>query len=125
MAESYLKRIERLERNTRIDGFYMLFLLGLVIALCGGMGNTMAIAHNGGKMPVLSAYDFNLSSHYSFTNRFEVNSYALTDRFNIGNYYFSPGDILILFGLIIAGYGIGRFSSLTLINIKLQMKKIK
>ena len=77
-------------------------VLFLVVMCIGGLVNVLAIALNGGRMPVLT--DERLISeeyHFPFTDKNEVKGFYYTDLIPFfGHSYWSFGDALIIFGVI-------------------------
>ena len=83
--------------------FFMSIFANLI--LIGGIFNLIAVAYNGGKMPVYDSSNYFMDSPHHFSYAFfkDVNFPIFTDIFNFFEcYYFSIGDIFILFGMVFA-----------------------
>lgn len=84
------------------------FMLALII---GFLIQYVAISSNGYRMPVLSNYEFEDNSHFTYQDKSEVNFWFFTDIINIPNKWFffviSIGDLVVIFaclGLFINAY---------------------
>lgn len=61
--------------------------------------NFVVITNNGGKMPVYK-YAINSEEHFTYHNPKEIKYPSLSDKFSVGNYIVSIGDIVLTFALI-------------------------
>jgi hypothetical protein len=72
-----------------------IFLLILFLAI---ILNTLPVLNNDCRMPVLTQYAIDDTTHFSFENNHEVNYPYFSDIFRINNVYFSIGDLFFLIG---------------------------
>jgi len=87
------QKIISLQRRVIVLLFISLFLICLI--LLGGQMNSLAISENNNKMPVLSQVKYSTQTHFSYSDPSEINYSLLSDRFSIGKWIYSLGDLLM------------------------------
>lgn len=74
-----------------------IFFSCLFMFVLGGLFNTMAVAENGGKMPVYSTdFAFSDDSHTIINNFSEVKNPKLIDKYPFFGFIFSIGDLIMI-----------------------------
>lgn len=86
--------------DTKKLDFKLNIMFASILIIVGGMFNLFAIVVNDGKMPVLIDYYFEGEMHRGFTSCDEITYCYIADVLNIGNIYFSLGDIFITIGVM-------------------------
>jgi len=98
----------------------------LFIAYFGVFCNILVTSVNGGMMPVLDNGNLTLDSsytksHFEYSSDHSINKSYLADNFYLGNFIFSVGDLLMIFG----AFFIFIFGCANLINAFRRRKLIK
>ncbi|NOZ47382.1 MAG: DUF5317 domain-containing protein [Chlorobi bacterium] len=77
-----------------------LMVISLILPYFGGSLNNFVVSVNSGKMPVYTNLLIsNTNTHFTFNKFGKVNWGILSDIINIGNTYYSIGDLMIYCGL--------------------------
>jgi len=79
----------------RLCLYLFLFNITSGIHIAGSAMNVLAIKSNDFRMPVYSELNYSTDSHFSFTEKEEINNYLLTDIIPFGNWMWSVGDFLV------------------------------
>lgn len=94
----------------KINKWRALFIFSTIlnIALIGFSMNMLAVAQNGGKMPVYAPLNTPIKTpqtHFVFDNKCDVNFFLFTDILNYRQTHYSIGDLLITLAIALAvGY---------------------
>lgn len=76
-----------------------LFTISITLAYSGAMMNDIAVRSNSCKMPVLSNFDFETDTHFTYQEFSQVNNSKFTDIYHIKDTTYSLGDFLIYGGI--------------------------
>lgn len=88
--------------NQEYYKYLMWILLALNLFTIGGMSNLIAIATNGGKMPIITnLFEANTRTFFTATSSDLINSPELADKFVFFGRIHSLGDIVIYLSFII------------------------
>ena len=95
-------KLKKVYKEINKNGMYFFILFICVNGMwIGTIFNFLAIQYNEGKMPVLGNFSTDSTKHFTFQNKSEVNYYYFSDIFRIKNLYFSLGDFIMIFFLMI------------------------
>ena len=65
----------------------------------GALFNQEALLKNGGKMPVLSDYQYSTSTHFSYQDKDDVELWYFTDWIKWERYIWSLGDFMMVISI--------------------------
>lgn len=101
--------------------FHILIIVSLMLSIfIGGAVNLTAIMTNDGRMPVYTKDLYiNDSNYFSYDDPNEVKMHIYTDKFRVGNIFFSIGDIIIVSSFIVILF---MYASLIISKIVLNKK---
>jgi hypothetical protein len=104
--------------------FLFIFSGILNVSLIGIFFNLYAISNNNCKMPVYEPARANLTldsdRHFYFNESSQVDSFYLTDIFNVKTLYFSIGDLLLFISCVL-GFGM----NLILLKVYINYRRLK
>lgn len=116
-----MKQLKLIKIQIKMQFLMIILLFSLILAIAGAISNIGVIISNGNKMPILSSYEYETDTHFTFTDPNEINNWKFADIFPIGDSVYSLGDFLIFFGIL----GSVCIMILLIINLKKDYKNLR